>query len=63
MAEEKDNETSTLAKVGAVAGSAVIFTCVAYGTKRLLDRMFEPKDTRTVLLVHANDLHELGEGE
>jgi len=61
MAEEKDNETSTLAKVGAVAGSAVIFTCVAYATKRVLDRMFEPKGT--VLLVHSDSLHELGEGE
>jgi len=39
----------------------VIFTCVAYATKRVLDRMFEPKGT--VLLVHSDSLHELGEGE
>lgn len=42
-------------KVAALAGGAVVFTVVAYGTRRLLERMFGPcsEAERVVIVVRS----------
>lgn len=44
-----------LEKVAALAGGAVVFTVVAYGTRRLLERLFGPdvEPQRVVLVVRG----------
>ena len=38
-------------KVAALAGGAVVFTIVAYGTRRLLGRLFGPDEPERVVIV------------
>ena len=40
-----------LEKVAAIAGGAVVFTIVAYGTRRLLRRLFDDEPERVVVVV------------
>jgi len=42
-------------KIAALAGGAVVFTVVAYGTRRLLERMFGscPEAERVVIVVRS----------
>lgn len=42
-------------KIAALAGGAVVFTIVAYGTRRLLERMFGPcsEAERVVIVVRS----------
>ena len=42
-------------KIAALAGGAVVFTIVAYGTRRLLERMFGPcsESERVVIVVRS----------
>jgi len=44
-------------KIAALAGGAVVFTIVAYGTRRLLGRMFGPcvEPERVVIVVRGAD--------
>ena len=44
-----------LEKVAALAGGAVVFTVVAYGTRRLLERIFGPdvEPERVVIVVRG----------
>lgn len=49
-------------KIAALAGGAVVFTIVAYGTRRLLERMFGPcvEPERVVIVVRGgNDVEVL----
>lgn len=45
-----------LEKVAALAGGAVVFTVVAYGTRRLLERLFGPdvEPERVVVVVRGD---------
>ncbi len=53
-------------KIAALAGGAVVFTVVAYGTRRVLERMFGPcpEAERVVIVVRsAEDVEVLPEGQ
>lgn len=42
-------------KIAALAGGAVVFTIVAYGTRRLLGRLFGPDEPERVVIVVRGD--------
>ncbi len=52
---EQASPLRPLEKVAALAGGAVVFTIVAYATRRLLERMFGPcsEAERVVIVVHS----------
>lgn len=48
-------------KIAALAGGAVVFTVVAYGTRRLLERLFGPtvEPERVVIVVRGDQSIEV----
>ena len=53
--QEQPSQLRPLEKVAALAGGAVVFTIVAYATRRLLERMFGPcsEAERVVIVVRS----------
>ncbi len=53
--QEQASPLRPLEKVAALAGGAVVFTIVAYATRRLLERMFGPcsEAERVVIVVRS----------
>ncbi len=50
-------QLSRIEKVAAIAGGAVVFTVVAYGTRRLLRRLFDDEPERVVVVVRDSEVH------